>query len=108
MEKKQYCILEVDLEYPKELYGLHNDCPLGSERVKMSRVEKLIPNLWDKTKYVVHYENRKQYESLGLKIKKIHSGINFEESEWLTPYIELNTNLRTKATNEFEKDFFLN
>jgi len=102
------CILEVDLEYPKELHDLHNDYPLAPESVKLegSVVSKLIPNLNDKTKYVVHYETLKLYESLGLKITKIHRGIRFEESAWLKKYIDLNTELRTKATNDFEKDFF--
>ena len=67
---------------------------------------KLIPNLSNKTKYVVHYENLKLYESLGLKITKIHKGISFEEEDWLKKYIDLNTILRTKATNDFEKNFF--
>ena len=73
------CILEVDLEYPKELHDLHNDYPLAPESVKLekSAVPKLIPNLNDKTKYVVHYETLKLYESLGLKITKIHRGIRF-------------------------------
>src|SRR5678815_2328755 len=102
------CILEVDLEYPKELHNLHNDYCLAPESIKPegSDVAKLIPNLNDKEKYVVHYENLKLYESLGLKIKKIHRGIRFEESAWLKNYINLNTDLRTKATNDFEKDFF--
>ena len=101
-------ILEVDLEYPKELHDLHNDYCLAPESIKPegSDVAKLIPNLNDKKKYVVHYENLKQYESLGLKITKIHRGIKFEESAWLKKYIDLNTDLRTKATNDFEKDFF--
>ena len=56
------CILDVDLEYPKDLYNLHNDYPLAPERVKMGNVEKLILNLNNKTNYVVHYENLKLYE----------------------------------------------
>ena len=51
------CILEVDLKYPKELHDLHNDYPLAPESMKVNKVEKLIPNLWDETKYVVHHEN---------------------------------------------------
>ncbi|XP_065650459.1 uncharacterized protein LOC136078605 [Hydra vulgaris] len=100
------CILEVDLDYPDHLHDEHNDYPLAPERVKVGKVEKLIPNLNNKKNYVVHYTNLKLYERLGLKITKIHRGISFEESAWLSEYIELNTNLRTKATNEFEKDFF--
>ena len=104
--KKHACLLEVDLEYPKELHDLHNDYPLAPERLVLGKVEKLVPNLNDKIKYVIHYENLKLYESLGLKITKIHRGIKFEESTWLKQYIDLNTDLRSKANNEFEKDFF--
>ena len=100
------CILEADLEYPLWLHDLHNDYPLASESINVGNVEKLIPNLNNKTKYILHYENLKLYEKLGLKITKIHRGIKFEESAWLMQYIDLNTNLRAKATNEFEKDFF--
>ena len=63
------CILEVDLEYPKELHDLHSDYPLASEKLKINNVEKLIPNLWDKEKYIVQHENLKLYLELGLKIK---------------------------------------
>ena len=69
--KKYSCTLEVDLEYPKELHDLHNDHPLAPESMKEHKVEKLIPKLWDKTKYVIHYENLKLCKSLGLEIKKI-------------------------------------
>ena len=72
----------------------------------INKVDKLIPNLNDKVKYVVHYENLKLYESLGLRITKIHRGIKFEERAWMKQYIDLNTNLRTNAANELEKDFF--
>ena len=54
------CILEVDLEYPKELHDLHNDYPLAPEQIKVNKTKKLIPNLWDKKNYVIHYENLKQ------------------------------------------------
>ena len=100
------CILEVDLEYSKELHDLHNDYPLAPERLKIDKVEKLIPNLNDKKRYVLHYGSLKQYLSLGLKITHIHRGIKFEESDWMKQYIDLNTDLRAKAKNEFEKDFF--
>ena len=100
------CILEVDLEYPKELHDLHNNYPLAPERLKIGGVAKLIPNLYDKKNYVVHHKTLTQCESLGLKITKIHRGIKFEESAWLKPYIDLNTELRKNAKNDFEKDFF--
>ena len=77
------CFLEVDLEYPEQLHNLDNDYPLAQERVKIGNIEKLIPNLNNKTNYVVHYENLKLCESLGLKITKLHRGIKFEKSAWL-------------------------
>ena len=104
--EKTPCILEVDLEYPKELHDLHNDYPLAPEQIEVNKTEKLIPNLWDKKNYVIHYENLKQCLKLGLRITNIHRGIKFKESQWLKKYIALNTDLRTKARNEFEKDFF--
>ena len=103
--KNHSCILEVDLEYPESLHDLHNDYPLAPVQIEVNKVSNLIPNLGNKEKYILHYENFKQYLSLGLKLTKIHRGIKFEESPWLEKYITLNTNLRMEAKNEFEKDF---
>ena len=100
------CILEVDTEYPHDLHDLHNDYPLAPERLEVNGVRKLIPNLSDKKKYVVHYEALKLYEGYGLKITKIHRGITFEESAWLKDYIDLNTRLRRNSKNNFESNFF--
>ena len=100
------CILEVDLEYPKSLHDLHSDYPLAPEQIEVNKVSKLIPNLGNKKKYILHYENLKQYLRLGLKLTHIHRGIKFKESPWLEKYITLNTKLRTQEKNEFEKDFF--
>ena len=104
--RKIPCILEVDLEYPKGLHDLHNDYPLAPEQIEVNKVKKLIPNLRNKEKYVIHYKNLKQYLDLGLRLTRIYRGIKFEESQWLEKYISLNTELRTTATNEFEKNFF--
>ena len=103
--KDHSCILEVDLEYPWSLHDLHNDYPLAPEHIEVNKIDKLIPNLGNKKNYVIHYENLKQYLSLGLKLVKIHRGIKFKESQWLERYITLNTNLRMEAKNKFEKDF---
>ena len=100
------CILEVNWKYSRDLHDLHNDYPLAPDKLKINNVEKLIPNLWGKKKYVVHHENLKLYEKLGLEIKKIHRGIKFREESWMKSYIELNTDLRVKGKNDFEKDFF--
>ena len=104
--EKTPCILEVDLEYPKELHDSHNDYPLCPERVDCNKVEKLIPNLRDKKNYVIHYKNLMQCLNLGMKLKKIHRGIKFVESAFMKSYIDMNTNLRTQAKNNFEKDFY--
>jgi len=100
------CILEVDLEYPDELHDFHNDYPLAPDNIKVNKVHKQILNLNNKKKYVVHYRNLQLYERLGLRITKYHRRIKFKESRWLKKYIDKNTELRTKASNEFEKDFF--
>ena len=100
------CILEVDLEYPKNLHDLHSDYPLAPEQIVVNKVSKLIPNLGNNKKYILHHENLKQYLRLGLKLTHIHRGIKFKESSWLEKYITVNTKLRTEAKNEFEKDFF--
>jgi len=87
--RKHPCILEVDLEYPSELHELHNDYPLAPERLVVDKVEKLIPNLRDKEKYVVHHSTLKLYESLGLRVKKIHRGVLFKESSFIK-YLDAN------------------
>ena len=104
--QKFSCILEVDMDYPKELHDFHNDLPLAPERIIVNNVEKLISNLHDKEKYVIRHRNLKQYFEMGLKLKKIRRVIKFKEEAWLKPYIELNTKLRADAKNDFEKDFF--
>ena len=105
--EKTPCILKVDLVYPENLHDLHNDYPFCPEKVECkNKVEKLIPNLRDKTKYIIHYKNLIQCLKAGMKLKKIHRGIKFIESDWMKPYIDKNTNLRAKAKNNFEKDFY--
>ena len=105
--EKTPCILDVDLEYPDKLHNKHNDYPFCPERVKCKNgVEKLIPNLRNKTNYIIHYKNLIQCLKAGMKLKKITRGIKFIESEWMKPYIEINTKLRAKAKNNFEKDFY--
>ena len=94
--KHSSCILQVDLEYPEDLHDLHNDYPIAPQGVKIEDVVKLIPNLNNKTNYVVPYENLKLHQNLGLKITKTRRGIKIEESAWLEDYINLNTKLSLK------------
>ena len=99
-------IFEVDLEYPKSLWEEHNDYPLAPEKLKINKVEKLVSTFLPKTNYVLHYKNLKQYLEEGMILKKVHRGIKFYQSPWMEPYIRKNTELRKKANNTFEKDFF--
>ena len=104
-DKKGY-VLEVDVEYPEELHNEHNDFPFLCEKMEIKKVEKLVPNLSDKKKYVVHIRAFDQALKHGLKLEKVHRLIEFDQQPWLKPYIDFNTNLRAKSINEFEKDFF--
>ena len=99
-------LLEVDVKYPKELYDMHNDLPFICEKMKINKVEKLVPNLYDKKKYVIRIRALDQALKHGLILEKVHHVIEFNQSAWLKPYIDFNTKLRTQAKNEFEKDFF--
>ena len=74
--------------------------------IKVGNVKKLIPNLDDKTNYVLHYRNLQLYLSLGIKLTKIHKVLKFKQSKWMKKYIDFNTEKRTNAANSFEKDFF--
>jgi hypothetical protein len=109
-ESEQYgYFLEVDCEYPEDLWELHSDFPLAPEhRVPppLRRGEKLLCTFYPKERYVVYYRTLELYLQLGLKVTKVHRVLRFAQSEWLRPYIQLNTSLRQQATNEFERDFY--
>ena len=74
--------------------------------MKVGDVKKLIPNLGDKTNYVVNYRNLQLYLSLGMKLTKIHKVLKFKQSNWMKIYIDFNTEKRKNAANCFEKNFF--
>ena len=99
-------LLEVDVKYHNELHDLHNDIPFMCEKLKINKVERLVPNLYDKKKHVIHIRALDQALKHGLVLEKVHRVIEFNQSAWLKPYIDFNTELRKKAKNEFEKDFF--
>ena len=119
-------ILEADLEYPCELHELHNDYPLAPEKMRVSKdmlsdyclsiaenydvkvgdVAKLIPNLRDKSCYIVHYRALQLHVSLGMVVKKIHRDLKFKQSDCLKGFVMFNTAKRINAANEFDKSFF--
>ena len=74
--------------------------------IKIGNVKKLIPDLGNKTKYVLHYRNLQLYLSLGMKLIKIQRVLKFKQSDWMKKYIDFNTEKRKNAANDFEKDFF--
>ena len=99
-------IVEVDVKYPKRLHELHIDLPFLSERMEVNKCKKLVCYLFNKKKYVVHINALKQALNHGLKLKKIHRVIEFNQKAWLKPYIDIITELRKTAKNGFEKHLF--
>ena len=98
---------EVDIEYPKMLFNSHKDLPFLPERKKIKKVEKLIFSIEDKGKYGIYIRALKQALNHGLKLKKVHRVIKFNQKVWLKPYTDMNTKLRTNTKNEFENIFKL-
>ena len=81
VEKKDYgYLLEVDEAYPKELHDYHNDLPFMCAKMKINGVEKLVPNLYYKKKYVIHIKALKQAIDHGLVLERIHMCIEFKQS----------------------------
>ena len=99
-------ILEVDVKYPKKLHDLHSDLPFLPRRMKIDKCEKLVCSLHNKKKYVVHIKSLKQALNHGLKLKRVHRIIEFSQKAWLKPYIDMNTELRKLAKDDFEKNLF--
>ena len=102
---KRY-FFEVDVEYPKNLFNLQSDLPFLPERKKIKKCSKPVCNIHDKENYAVHIRALKQALNHGLILKKLHRVIQFNQEEWLKPYNNMKTNLRTEAKNDFKKDFF--
>ena len=123
---KKGWILEVDLEYPAYLHDAHNDYPLAPEKksiksqqmseyqrrlmnglnLAMPDTEKLVLTLEDKEKYVTHYRNLQFYLRQGMRLKKVHRVIEFDQEPWMASYIMMNTEFRKQAKSNFETDFY--
>ena len=100
---KRY-ILEVDVEYPKNLLNVDGDLLFLAER-KLKNAISLF-NINGKENYVVHMRALKQALNHGLMLKKVHRVIQFNQEASLKEYIDMNTKLRTEAKNDFEEDVF--
>lgn len=101
-------IFEVDLDYPDSLHNSHNDYPFCAQNMcpPGGKHSKLLLTLHNKRNYVIHYKMLKMVLQHNLKLTKVHRVLQFHQHTFLKPYIELNTAMRTKATNEFEKNFY--
>ncbi|KAL4152990.1 hypothetical protein QTP88_000823 [Uroleucon formosanum] len=101
-------IYEVDLFYPQTLHDSQNDMPFlpHASIPHGSTVRKLMVTFERKERYVVHYLNLKQAMAHGVVVEKVHRVLEFRQSPWLAPYIALNTEMRKRATNKFEEQFF--
>ena len=108
IERMAPCFIETDLDYPVELHDHFSDFVPAPNSIipEGSKVQKLAPNLLPKKRYVCHVRNLILYEKLGVRITKIHRALKFRESLWLKSYIDLNTTLRAKVTNDADKDMF--
>ena len=73
-------LLEVDVAYPRKLHDYHNDLPFVCAKMKINGVEKLVPNLYYKRKYVAHIKALNQAIDHGLVLEKIHRAIEFKQS----------------------------
>ena len=121
-ENEHGYVLEVDLSYPPHLHDLHSSLPLAPEKLsipfedlspycqsfpqKYVTTPKLIPNLLPKSKYIIHYRNLQLYVKLGMQLEKVHRILEFKQTAWMRPYIELNTRMRQQSTSTFEKNFY--
>ena len=98
------------------MHHFRNDYPLAPEKLEISDDmlwkycgniaknvwNKLIPNLGNKSKYIVHYRNLQLYLSLKMKLTKVHRVLKFKQSDWMKTYIDFNTEKRKNAVNSFE------
>ena len=117
--------VEVDMEYPMELHDAHNDLPLAPEKVNLGfsdaspaaqaiytgvsttvKNEKLCGHFRPREKYVVHARVLQLYSRMGMRVTKLHRAIKCKQAQFLKPWIEMNSNKRAKAKNDFEKDLY--
>ena len=94
------------MKVTKEMLSPYCESIREKFNICIGQVQKWIPTLNKKEKYVIHYRNLHLYTDIGLKVKKVHRVLEFNQSHWLRHYIDFNTQKRTQAKNSFEEDFF--
>ena len=115
--------IECDLEYPVEIKEKTKNFPFCPYQTKadpnvfsgyMNNINqpnykptsKLMCDVTNKSKYMIHYRMFKFYLNQGMKVTKIHTIYRFKQSPWLGKYIDHNTQKRTVAKTNFEKDLY--
>ena len=108
------------------MHDFHNDYPLCPEHtlvnyemlsnyckdivdkfnIKVGGLRKLIPNLYDKVKYIVHYKNLKYYLKLGIETIKIHRILSFKQNKWLKVFTDFNTKKRRLSNDKLNKNLY--
>ena len=94
------------MKNPEKICMLHSDLAFLPERMKINKCTKLTCTIQNKENYIIHIRALKQAIDHGLKLKKVHQVIEFDQEACLKPYIDMNTDLSKQAKNDFEKDFF--
>ena len=114
--------VEANLRIPEHLHDKLNDYPLAPEVGEVTAADlsawarelaeprytsrKLLLTLRDKKRYVLHERNLREYLRQGLVLTVVHRVLEFNQSAWLAPYINKNTDYRRHARNKFEEDFY--
>ena len=101
-----YPLAPEKLEISQNMLSKYSSNIANKYGIKIGRVNKLVPNLGNKSKYAVHYRNLQFYLSLGMKLTKVHRILNFRQSDWLKKYIDFNTDKSKNAAKSFEKNYF--
>jgi len=125
-EQETGYVIECDLEYPEELYRLHQSLPVAPDNVEIHgdmlsdfsrdalrantgkdgsnyKSHKLLGWFGTRKKYVTHYLNLKLYLRLGLKLKAVHRVLAFDQAPFIKPYVQKTAELRAAALSDFAK-----
>ena len=99
-------ILEVDACFPESVHDKMKDFPFLPEAIipPGGKYPKLINHLGCRERYVLTFEMYLLAKMEGVEFPRIHRVLQYHQSKWLAPYINLNTELRKRATNQFEQD----